>query len=99
MVAQLLGNRAQTSLERMEYRSCVLDCDAALSLPLPASDKSSSLLRSKMFYRKCKALFSVRRYRDCLLVCDLAVNELQGQLNSEVRVSYSICMRYLADLT
>ena len=87
-MVQLLGNRAQTSLDLCDYRSCILDCDAALGL-LALPGKASivtAATRSKIHYRKCKALFTVHRLSDCLQSCLAAMDDLkQDPSQMEVR--------------
>jgi hypothetical protein len=77
VLVQLLSNRAQSSLDLGNYRSCILDCDAAMGL-LTTATIISIASKQKIYFRKCKALFSVRRWRDCIHACIAAEEELKS---------------------
>ena len=89
VLVQLLSNRAQCSLDLGNNRSCILDCDAAIGL-LNSSDLSTATMsiasKQKIHFRKCKALISVRRWRDCIHACNTAEENLKGD-PSQLKVS------------
>ena len=90
---QLLSNRAQSSLDLNNYRSCILDCDAAMGLLASRLATDSSIIsiasKQKIHFRKCKALVSVRRWRDCIHACNAAEEDLKGD-PSQLKVTSSI---------
>jgi tetratricopeptide (TPR) repeat protein len=58
--AQVLANRAQASLNIKNYRYCISDCTNAIKYD-PRNIKA--------YYRKSKALFSLKKYREASLTC------------------------------
>lgn len=63
--AILLSNRAMVSLALGNYGECIRDADVAIAL-CPEHIKS--------YYRKCKALYALRRYEESLQCCHDGLN-------------------------
>lgn len=61
----ILSNRAQSALLLQNYGECLTDANAALSV-WPDNVKAH--------YRKCKALFALKRFTLCLQACDACLH-------------------------
>lgn len=64
MRSQILGNRAQASLNGTNYGRCYKDCDTAIAL-WPENIKAH--------YRKCKALLALKKYPECIAACTVGL--------------------------
>jgi tetratricopeptide (TPR) repeat protein len=80
----LYSNRALASLNLKNYGECIKDSTASISIN-PSNIKA--------YYRKCKALVSLRRFTECVTACDEA---FVLENNTEIAAVKAQCLEGLA---
>ena len=65
----ILSNRAQSSLSLTNYGSCKKDCEQAIALWQG---------NIKAHYRKCRALYLLKDFDQCVTACQLALSDIDG---------------------